>query len=169
MIESDRESTACFSGHRALAFPFSLERDNPGLSGLVRALVQAICGAERAGIDTFVCGGAWGFDILAGETVLQLTSELPIRLSMVIPFEGQERSFSPHWRQRYQRLLAAADSVEVLMQAYCRDAYFLRNRRMVECASRLICYYNGGGGGTGYTVKYGEKQGLTIVNLFDEE
>jgi len=36
---------------------------------------------------------------------------------------------------------------------------------MVDNSSKLICYYNGSGGGTGYTVDYAEKHSVPIINL----
>jgi hypothetical protein len=45
------------------------------------------------------------------------------------------------------------------------NAYDLRNRNIVDHASRLICCCDGKKGGTDQTVKYAGEQGLTIVNV----
>jgi hypothetical protein len=37
---------------------------------------------------------------------------------------------------------------------------------MVDKSSKLICYYDGSGGGTGYTVEYAKKRSVQVVNLY---
>lgn len=51
------------------------------------------------------------------------------------------------------------------MKKYCKQAFHIRNRYMVDHSSRLICYYDGQLGGTDYTVNYARKKGLDIINL----
>ena len=68
-MELNRESTACFTGHRMIA---SEKRHAVETSAerVARALVMR-------GYDTFLCGGALGFDTLAQQAVLRLRQELP--------------------------------------------------------------------------------------------
>ena len=48
---------------------------------------------------------------------------------------------------------------------FTAGCYHERNRYMVDNSSKLICYYDGSGGGTGYTVEYVKKRSIQIVNL----
>lgn len=39
---------------------------------------------------------------------------------------------------------------------------------MVDNSSKLVCYYDGSGGGTRYTVEYANKQSVEVVNIYKE-
>ena len=40
-----------------------------------------------------------------------------------------------------------------------------RNRYLVDHGCVCVCYLTGDSGGTAYTVRYAEKQGLEIINI----
>ena len=76
---------------------------------------------------------AVGFDLAAAEAVLELRERVPgVRLVAAVPFRGQEMRFSPADRERFRRVLAEADSVEVLAPAYHRGCYAVRNDFLVD-------------------------------------
>lgn len=73
--------------------------------------------------------------------------------------------FSPADRERFRRVLAEADSVEVLAPAYHRGCYAVRNDFLVYNARVLVAWYDGSPGGTRYTVRRALGRGLEVVNL----
>ena len=88
-----------------------------------------------------------------------------LRLVAVIPFDGQERRFSPADRERFGRVLAAADRSIVLAPAYHAGCYAVRNNYLVDHASVLVAWYDGAPGGTHYTVRRALSRGLEFINL----
>ena len=77
----NRETTACFTGHRQLREP----ADNIA-ARLSKTLIDLI----QSGYQTFCAGGARGFDALAAETVLALKPRFPqIQLVLMLPFPKQ--------------------------------------------------------------------------------
>ena len=128
--------------------------------GILLVLVYAL------GFRTFLSGMAVGFDLAAAEAVLELRERVPgVRLVAAVPFRGQEMRFSPADRERFRRVLAEADSVEVLAPAYHRGCYAVRNDFLVDNARVLVAWYDGSPGGTRYTVRRALGRGLEVVNL----
>ena len=111
---------------------------------------------------------AWGFDMLAEETVLQLKEEYPhIKLVLVLPCppEQQTLKWIANQRQRYYAILEKADKVRILYPQYTDDCMLTRNRHLVDNSAYLICYLREQRGGTAYTVGYAKKQGLQIIKI----
>lgn len=156
--------TAAFSGYRPdkPGYP----KDSSGVEALRLRLNGELRRAVQRGYHTFYSGAARGFDILAGEEVLQLRKEFPeLHLVCAVPFAGQQEHWAASWQQRYLRLLDAADEVVEVSTRYTRTCYHERNRLMVDRSSLLICLFDGQPGGTAYTVEYAMKRGLEIINL----
>ncbi|MDR2912136.1 MAG: DUF1273 domain-containing protein [Alistipes sp.] len=178
-----KDIVVCFSGHRYYAAAAADE------GRLAAAVEQAVGDGYRV----FVSGMAPGFDLAAAEAVVRCRSERvrgadfsggasggghssDIRLVAAVPFARQAAGYSDVDRARYEALLAAADEVCVLAEGYSHGCYFRRDEWMVERASRLICWYDGGAGGsrasgasgsgTRYTVRRALAAGLDIVNVF---
>ncbi len=57
------------------------------------------------------------------------------------------------------------DKVVYMSEHYTRDCMFRRNRHLVDNSSVCICYLTGKRGGTAYTVKYAEQEGIMVKNL----
>ena len=147
-------TTVAFTGHRTYCGEASA------------ALAAAIRGLHAHGFRTFLCGMAVGFDLAAAEAVLELRERVPgVRLVAAVPFRGQEMRFSPADRERFRRVLAEADSVEVLAPAYHRGCYAVRNDFLVYNARVLVAWYDGSPGGTRHTVSRALRRGLEFVNL----
>ena len=163
--------TVAFSGHRSEKLPKE--------SGAIRALklrtYAAIDQAIQEGYDTFITGACYGFDLLAAEQVLlrkQVADHIghpKIRLIAAVPHEHQAIHWKTADREQYYDTLAQCDEVVTLNTHYRQGCFHERNRWMIDRASRLICCYDGSGGGTGYTVDYARKSGLTIINLCETE
>lgn len=177
MLEkTDKKLTAAFSGHRDISpsGQYSLFTGNTGLiSGdeyiisvkeKTRDAIEQFC---NKGYKYFLCGMAEGFDLLAGEAVLELKETYPdIGLIAVIPFPGQPTAFKPENKRIYNRISAEAAAKITVCTSYSRDCFHRRNDYLVSNSNALICFFNGTKGGTEYTVKQAIKQGHKITNVF---
>lgn len=88
-----------------------------------------------------------------------------LRLVAVIPFRGQESRFPAVDRERFRRVLAAADHSVTLSPSYHAGCYAVRNNYLVEHAALLVAWYDGSPGGTHYTVRRALGWGLEFINL----
>ena len=130
-IKTEKTVKNCaFSGHRVLQSDFSFET-------LEREVRKAI---ER-GADTFYCGMAIGFDLLAAETVLQLKTEYGnVKLIACVPFYGQEKNFSVKDKERYRSILKSADEKVILSDEYYRGCMQVRNKLLQKNDGRYGVY-----------------------------
>jgi hypothetical protein len=79
--------SACFTGHRRIG--------SGELPVLKQRLDEAIENLIREGVTTFHCGGALGFDSLAGNAVLGFKAKYDmVRLVMLLPCTDQDKSWS---------------------------------------------------------------------------
>lgn len=153
MIADPRTSVA-FSGHRTYC------------GDAADALHRTVGELYARGFRTFLSGMAVGFDLAAAEAVLELRERMPdVRLIAAVPFQGQEARFSQSDRERFSRVLSAADVVEVLSPVYHRGCYAVRNDFLVDHARVLVAWYDGSPGGTHYTVRRALGRGLEILDL----
>lgn len=151
---ADSLTSVAFSGHRTYC------------GDAADALHRTVGELYARGFRTFLSGMAVGFDLAAAEAVLELRERVPgVRLVAAVPFRGQESRFSPADRERFRRVLAAADSVEVLAPAYHRGCYAVRNDFLVDNACVLVAWYDGSPGGTRYTVRRALGRGLEVIDL----
>ena len=155
----NKSKVACFSGHRKL----------PRTCDELRArLKKAIIGLIERGVIFFGAGGAWGFDMLAEETVLELKEDYPhIRLILVLPCppEQQISNWNSEQRKKYYEILEKADKVRILSPHYTSGCMSARNRRLVDGSAYLVCYLRENRGGTAYTANYAKYRGLRIIWL----
>lgn len=166
MLQLDRFRTCCFSGYRPHKFSFPLKRNNADFIKLENDITNAILEAYENGYRNFLCGGAMGFDLVCGETIVLLKEKFPdIKLIMVLPFVNQAKRFPIDWKQRYDFVLSAADEVDYYHEKYVKNCFIARNARMVAYSSMMITYYNGKPGGTANTIAMAQRDRLAIVNL----
>lgn len=149
--------TCCFSGHRKL--PYGQE-----YQGLVNSTREAILQAILEGCTHFITGGAVGFDLLCQSLVTIARDELnyPLKLSVYVPHEGQDKLFSEADKRLYRELLEIADEVKVLSGHYYNGCMQARNRKMVEDSDCCIAYLLDEKSGTGNTVRYAKEKGIAI-------
>ena len=155
-----KEKTACFTGHRDIP--------QSELKQISKALKKAICEAYENGYRCFASGGAVGFDLEAAETVLSLKRKYrDIKLILVIPCPEQTKYWSEKEIKRYEKIKAKADKTVCVSDHYFNGCMQKRNRFLVDNSSLCICYLTKNTGGTAYTVRYAQKEGLKIVNIAD--
>lgn len=153
-----RERTCCFTGHR--------EIPAEEIDAVIAALEHTVRELVKSGVVYFGVGGARGFDMLAASAVLALRREFKqIRLIVVQPCADQEKLWSAEEQMLYEDIKRHADKVVTLQTRYTPDCMLRRNRHLVDHSRVCVCYFTHYGTGTGYTVQYAEKQGLTIRNL----
>lgn len=167
----DKETTACFSGHRPEKFNFPLTREYPEYVRLLEAIGEAILQAIDDGYDNFMVGMAGGFDLVAASVFYELKDAgyIPgnVRFTAVLPFAGHRPT--KDWLDIHQAVLEEADEIITVADKYSTHAYLERNRLMVDRSSRLICYCASLTGGTAYTVKYAARNGRKIINVAELE
>lgn len=146
----------CFTGHRRIEDDLDREK-------LDRAIERAI----EIGCDTFIFGGALGFDTLAAEIVLSKKKKYPnIKLHLYLPCRDQSSYWSYIDRLRYHNIREAADYVDEPSYKYFDGCMRTRNYKMVDNANICICYLNSTGrSGTAQTVRYALKRGMKVANV----
>ena len=118
------------------------------------------------GAHHFRVGMAEGFDLAAGEAVVSLMQEHhDIILEACIPWPTFNTRFSTTDQQRYNNILTQATIIRYSGEAYHPTIFHHRNDMLIEEANIVVAWWNGGSGGTGYTVKRAKKLGLIIKNI----
>lgn len=148
----DINRTCAFTGHRETENDIDL----PYIEDCVRGIIGE-------GYDTFLCGMAWGFDLLAASAVLRLKSEYPhIKLIACVPCPGQERNFPADEKIKYGEIIKNCDEVRVLSKNFYKGCMYARNRYMVDNCAALLAYERRQEGGTHYTLKYAKDKSKRI-------
>lgn len=156
-----------FTGHRPQRLPWGSCEDDPRCIALKQMIASAVDRAADLGFTTFLCGMARGCDTFFAEAVIQKMQDRPeISLIAMVPCPEQPDKWSKLDRSRYRGLLEKCSAVEILEPVYKNGCMLRRNRAMVDRAQMLISVYDGGGGGTGQTVRLAEKSGLEIIPLW---
>ena len=148
--------TVAFTGHRGLKHSAVV---------VYLRLFRTIKKLIGEGADTFICGGAIGFDTMAAQVVLLLRKRYPIKLRIVVPCKDQDARFSAAQKQEYARILAAADEVTVLAERYYRGCMHVRNRYMVEGCNLLVSYCYDSKGGSAYTTNFALEREKPVIYL----
>ena len=158
-----KDKTICFTGHRDMKAPEKIR------IRLTEVIEQYI----KNGYDTFLAGGARGFDNLAADVVMGLKEKYPdVKLIVVLPFPSHyrhEKNWNSDEVKEYKSVLKRADETITLLKEYKSGSYFKRNRYLVDNASLCIAYYRRSGSGTAYTVNYAELSKIQVINLAQDE
>lgn len=158
-MEPNKELTACFTGHRKIA-PQDLATVKQRLQEQIENLIEK-------GVKTFLCGGAIGFDMLAGQTILGLKEKYPaIKLVLVLPCRNQDEEWGDADKTSYRKLLSAAAASFYVAEEYSKSCMKNRNQRLVDDGDYCIAYMtNSGRSGTAQTVRMAQKKPIPVFNL----
>ena len=157
-MDKMKSKTACFTGHR--------KTPPQKLPMVKKKLKEVLTQCIENGYRYFGAGGALGFDTLAALTVLELKSDYPeIMLILVLPCKDQTRGWKDIDIEKYEWIKSKADKVVYTAEHYYNGCMQKRNRHLVDHSSLCICCYTGQKGGTEYTVKYAEKNKVVIKNI----
>lgn len=154
-----KEKTVCFSGHR------HLYESKAEIEKRLEATVRQ-CIAE--GAESFITGGALGFDTLAAWTIIRLRDEFPhIKLVLILPCPpaAQTLKWQPTQKAEYQKIRELADEEKILADSYTGRCMLDRNDFMVDHSYKLIHYLRTESGGTYYTVNYAQNHGIKLVGI----
>jgi uncharacterized phage-like protein YoqJ len=166
VIELNELKSCCFTGHRPDKLPWGRNESSPDCLYFKRVLTDALDSLYDSGYRHFICGMAQGTDMYFGEAVLALRQLHPdVTLEAAIPFPDQAAHWSRPMRERYDRLLQAADQQKVICPHYAPYCMMARNRYMVDKADLLIAAYNGTPGGTQKTIAYACRKRRHIMQL----
>lgn len=156
-----------FSGHRPWRLPWGSREDAPECLAVKQLMRQYIDRLAAGGYQHFMCGMALGADMYFAQTVLDCKQTAPsLTLQAVLPHAEQDVRWDEEWKVRYHALLAQCDSVITLQPEYSQQSYLERNRYLVDHSDLLMTLYDGGEGGTAYTVRYAIQQGRKILSLW---
>ena len=157
---SVRTHACFFSGHRTIGTDV--------LMHITDAAEEEVRKLADEGFDVFLCGGARGFDLFAANAVLRVQKAFPsIRLVMCLPCPEQTRGWSDTDRRLHDAICARGE-VYCISPEYDDNCMKKRNRFLVDHAAVGIAYYTGAyRSGTGQTVRYAEKKGISVINLAD--
>ena len=144
-----------FTGHRLL-------NDKDEIS---KILFETVEHKIQDGFDHFLCGGAIGFDTVAGEVVLGLREKHPIKLELVLPCKDQDKGWSAKDRSHFEYLLSNADKIRYITDNYYDGCMQARNVYLVDNADLCIAYLVNQFGGTYFTVNYALKNNLEVINI----
>jgi len=148
----------CFTGHRYL-YVSSIPQITKKLEAVLQSLIAR-------GVSEFACGGALGFDMLAGYAVLELKRRFPhIRLVLILPCRNQDARWPNQERERYRNLLAKADEVKYVAADYHEGCMAQRNRSLVNFGDICVAYLKRPKSGTAQTVHMAQAHGLEIIHI----
>jgi uncharacterized phage-like protein YoqJ len=152
----EKEIRCCFTGHRTIENNFDKE-----------ALFECIEALYQKGVRTFICGGALGFDMVAGYEVLRLKEKYDdVRLWLYLPCLDQDARWQDIDKRKREELLKRADFIDCPQIPYNSTVMKTRNYKMVEESDYCVSYFNGKFiSGTAQTIRYAKKSGIEVINL----
>ncbi len=160
--------TCAFTGHRPQKLPWQFNEIDPNCQKLKQILNQQISQLVANGFTDFLSGMAQGTDTWAAEAVLHLRKKNPaLKLHCILPCKTQAEKWPVSAQERYQKILAQADSIFYTSRDYHPNCMLERNRFMVEKASLLLAVYNGQArSGTGAAVRQAQRlrRAIIIIN-----
>ena len=120
----------------------------------------------RQGVNTFVSGGAIGFDWLVAASVAnKKTAGANTRLILALPCRDWNARWTEKQRLSYQHLMSKADEIIYVSETYDKHCMKKRNVYMVTHAQYCVCALIHEKSGTGQTVRLARKHGLSIIDI----
>ena len=155
-----REKTCCFTGHRIIRAD-QIDIISARTENTIREL---IAGRD---IRFFRVGGAQGYDTMAANILFRLrATEFPdIQIILVYPFDGFTSRWTDAQRAAYNRLLPKYDKHICVSTEGSSEAFLARDRHLVDHSSICIAYCVRNRGGTAYTIRYAQSQGIPVRNM----
>ena len=157
--------TCAFTGHRPQNLPWQFNEADTNCLKLKQILNQQISQLAKNGFTDFLSGMALGSDTWAAEAVLNLRKKKPaLKLHCILPCKTQAEKWPVSEQERYQKILAQADSIFFTSRNYHPNCMLERNRFMVEKAHLLLAVYNGQThSGTAAAVRHAQRLGCDII------
>ena len=151
--------SVCFTGHRELP-----PRSTAAYRQLVSRTEALIRRAVEQGTRRFCCGGAEGFDLLAGKLVLlEQARHRDLHLILLLPFTGFGERFTTQDRAELARQKKAAEEILYLSPHYFPGCMAIRNQQLVADADLCIAYLTHAPSGTAQTVGFAREKGIEVL------
>ena len=150
-----------FTGHR----PGKL--GGHGLHNPVRHVITNVIATRlrEQPVEHAISGMALGVDQWAFEACLRVG----VPVVAAIPFAGQDAIWPRAGREAYAELLARAIRIEVVSSGgFAAGSYQRRNEWMVDHCTDVWAVWDGSPGGTANCVRYAERRGRPVRNLWIE-
>ncbi len=152
--------TCCFTGHRELS-------DNINIA--IKNLYREIDNLIERGVDTFLSGGALGYDQISALIIIaKRNAGANIKLILVLPCKDQDKYWSEKEKTQYQEVLNGADEIIYTSQEYTDDCMKIRNKKLVEMADVCLCALKRQRTGTAQTVRFAEEKGIEVINILKD-
>lgn len=136
---------------------------NPVYTSIVAELKKKILEINPTLVYT---GMALGVD----QWVAQICIDLNIPFVAAIPHKGHAFKWPPYTQTQYHSLLAkASETIIVSDKPYFPGAMQIRNKWMVDRASRALAVYDGSEGGTSNCVNYIKSKGMDLTTIDPKE
>jgi uncharacterized phage-like protein YoqJ len=114
--------------------------------------------------DKVISGMALGWD----QALANAAYVLDIPFVAAVPFAGQQQAWPEESRQFFDFLLGAAEEIVIVSDGgYAPWKMQVRNEWMVDHCDTVLALWDGNNGGTGNCIKYANKVGKPIVNLWE--
>lgn len=150
--------TCCFTGHRY--WPQS------AVEQMVVRLNAEVDRLIGQGVTHFLSGGARGFDQIAAALILSKKDlGYSVCLDFVLPCRNQDALWPEREKRLYRGLLAQADSIHCIADAYRPGCMRERNLYMIDHAAYCIYAMLHDRSGTWQTVQYARKRGLQLISV----
>ena len=122
ILLTERIKSVCFTGHRDLD-----GTETKIITDRLNSLLTQL--AEQKGLRECFAGGAIGLDTVAALTVIGLKTKFTdLKLNLILPCQGQEKSWDEEQKAVYNDIKAKADSVRILAQFFYNGCMQARNR-----------------------------------------
>lgn len=151
---------------------------NIKIKNIIQKEVEALI--NKKDINTFIVGGALGFDQMAFQVLFSLKNKYEIIIKVAIPFEQQDSNWPQSSKNFYRNQLKLADELIYVdklenykIKNIQEDIYHItkmqkRNEYMVDNADYLIACHDGTNGGTknciDYWIKMKKENSPIIIN-----
>ena len=157
--------TCCFTGHRPNKFPWGYDENNPACKEYKNNLREIILTLYKKGINWFIVGGAVGFDMWAGEIIIDLKKEYnDIILEVAIPCRTQDSLWPKKSKERYKNIIDNAQKLTIISHEYTNTCMHQRNEYMLKKSSVVVAgYIEGVKGGTFNTINKAKKLNKTVI------
>lgn len=179
---NDIDKTACFTGHRPNKLG-GYDLTSPKNIKIFKETIEVIESLIlNENIDTFITGGALGFDQIAFLGIDELKQRYKnIKSIMAVPFKAQACKWPPEDAFNYYLQKLAADEVvyvdeieeykvpDTIVGQYHIIKMQKRNMFMVDNSRIIISCWDGSAGGTGNCIKYAESKSKTMINILKEK
>lgn len=114
--------------------------------------------------EAVISGMALGWD----QAVAHAAIELGIPVHAYVPFVGQADAWPSAAHAAYQVLMSKCAKIRIVSPGgYEVWKMQKRNEAMVDDCDLVLALWNGEAGGTGNCVRYAEKKGKPVENLFE--